>query len=131
MIHQTPAPAPVSNLRSPDSLDGLSETDIVGLEFIKSNTDRHSGSLQQPLESLSRLWYAVFWKVIGDAGLEADVGVDEDGGAEDGIHGWVQGAGDERSDCEWDEADRDGALEGPVVGAVHWVRFWDLGSIVG
>jgi hypothetical protein len=57
--------------------------------------------------------------------------VDEDGSAEDGVGGWVEGTGNEWSDGEWDEADGDQALEGPVVGTVGWVMCRKLGGFVG
>jgi hypothetical protein len=57
--------------------------------------------------------------------------VDEDGSAEDGVGGWVEGTGNEWSDGERDEADGDQALEGPVVGTVGWVMCWELGGFVG
>ena len=57
--------------------------------------------------------------------------VDQDGGAEDGVHGWVEGAADEWGEGERDEADGDEALGGPVIGAVYWVGVWDLGGVVG
>lgn len=58
------------------------------------------------------------------------MGVNKDGGAEDGVHGWVEGAADEGGEDEGNGGDGDEALSGPVVGTVDWVGVWDLGGIV-
>lgn len=44
--------------------------------------------------------------------LESDVGVGNDGGAQDGIHDGVERASGERSEAERDEANADGSVEG-------------------
>jgi hypothetical protein len=56
--------------------------------------------------------------------------VDEDGAADDGVGGWVEGAGDEGGDGEGDEAGGDEALEGPVVGAFGGVCRGYNGGVV-
>lgn len=56
--------------------------------------------------------------------------MDEDGTAEDGVGGGVEGAGDEGREGDGDEADADQALEGPVVGTVCWVSWWDDSGVV-
>lgn len=51
----------------PDSLDSLGKTDIVGLEFVKTNADKDGGSLEDPVKGLSDLWYTPAGEVISDA----------------------------------------------------------------
>lgn len=52
--------------------------------------------------------------------------VNEDGGAEEGVGHRVERSSCERSNGEGNETDRNGAFEGPVVGAVsgRGVRNW-------
>lgn len=104
----------------------LRQTNIIGLKLVQSNPYHYSRCPQTPVEQLSRLWYSLWGKVIDDASLEADVGMNENRAAEDGIGHWVQGSG-----CEWCYGERDQSsgqdtLEGPVVGAVRrvWSRNW-------
>lgn len=118
------------NLSSPDPLNRLGNTNIVRLKLVKSHADQHRRALQQPPEKHSRLRQALAGDVVNDHGLEADVGVDEESGTEEGVGGRVEGAGDEWRDCERDEAHGDQALEGPVVGAVRRICGWDNGGVV-
>lgn len=62
--------------------------------------------------------------IVDDTGFEADMGVDEDGTAEDGVHSWVQRAGGERGNRERYDRDGQQSLKSPVVGAVGWVGRW-------
>ena len=59
--------------------------------------------------------------VVDDDGLEANVRVEENGRAQDGVHGRVERAGGEGSDGEGDERSGEEALKSPVVGAVGGV----------
>lgn len=51
----------------PDSLDSLGKTDIVGLELVKADADKDGGSLEDPVKSLSDLWYTPAREVISNA----------------------------------------------------------------
>lgn len=51
----------------PDSLNSLGKTDIVGLEFVKTNADKDGGSLEDPVKGLSDLWYTPAGEIISDA----------------------------------------------------------------
>lgn len=59
------------------------------------------------------------------------MGVNEDTGAQNGIHGRVQGAGSKRRDRQRYESYRHKTLEGPVVGAVRGLGRGNVGGIVG
>jgi hypothetical protein len=58
------------------------------------------------------------------------VGVQQDGGAQDGVGGGVEGAGGEGRDGERHEAGGEQALKGPVVRAVGGAGGRDRGGIV-
>lgn len=107
------------HLGLPDPLDAFSQANIVSLELIKPNAHNNSSKLEQPIKSLSDLWQLSARDVVTDDSLEANVRMDEDGGGEEGVCDWIQGAGSERCDCERDETDGDGTLKGPVVGTVR------------
>lgn len=73
-------------------------TNIMRLEFIKSNSHNHRGDVERPHGELAPERHALVWQVVDDDGLEADVGVDEDAGAEESVRGRVEGAGGEGGD---------------------------------
>ena len=68
--------------------------------------------------------------VVDDDGLEANVGVQEQSRAQDGVEGGVERAGSEGSDGERDERGSEKALESPVVGAVGGVGVGDRSRVV-
>ena len=53
-------------------------------------------------------WYG------GRGVLKAEVGVSKEEGAEDGVGCWIQAAGCEGGEGEWDEGDRDRSFGDPV-----------------
>lgn len=54
-----------------------------------------------------RLGHATGGEVVDDGGLEADVRVQDQTGAEDGVHDGVEGTGCEGGDAQGNEADGD------------------------
>lgn len=68
--------------------------------------------------------------VVDDDGLEANVGVQEHGRAQDGVEGGVQRAGSEGGDGERDERGGEEALKSPVVGAMGGVGVGDRRRVV-
>lgn len=128
-----PPTLPISPIVSsclPYPLDGLRDTNVVGLELVQANADRQRRRVQRPPRELAELSVRPVGNVVGDDGLEAQVGVDEDRGTQDGVHGGVDGAGREGSEGERDEAGSEEAVEGPVVGAVGRVRLGDRSRVV-
>lgn len=102
-------------LSLPHSLDRLSDTNIIGLKLVQTNTDSDSSQVQPPPENLAQAGISLLGDVVDDDLLEAHVGVEEHGGAEDGIHGGVEGARGKGDDGDGDEAGGEEAFEGPVV----------------
>lgn len=134
MVHQNIHISPSLNrlylLRSPNPPNTLRQPNIIRLKLIQSNTNHDRGKLQSPIKQLSDIRHPLYGDVIGDEGVETNVGVDQEGAAKQSIRQWVKGTGCEGRDCERDEAYGDGALEGPVVGAVRRVGSWDWCWIV-
>lgn len=87
-----------SSLSLPHPLDCLRNTDIIRLELVQTNADRQRCEVEKPHEGLVKTGEAVLGDVVDDDGLETDVGVKEDGAAEDGVHGRVERAGSEGGD---------------------------------
>lgn len=42
-----------TNLRLPNSSDGLGDTNVVGLELIQSHADKNSSNVEKPVEGLA------------------------------------------------------------------------------
>lgn len=55
------------NLSSPNSLDGLCKTDVVGLELVKTDTGEDGAGLEDPHEGLLGARSAVAGEVIDNA----------------------------------------------------------------
>lgn len=87
-----------ASLCLPNSLDSLSHTNVIRLKFIQAHTNQQGSSIQAPPESLAKLGPSLLGNIINDNLLEAHVGVEEDGTADDGIHGGVDGTGGEGGD---------------------------------
>jgi hypothetical protein len=102
----------------PNPVYSLRQTNIVGFKLVQANPNHHSRCFQSPVEKLSRLWYSLFREVIGDAGLEANMGMNENCAAEDRIGHGIEGSGSEWGNRERDQTSGYETLEGPVVGAV-------------
>lgn len=117
--HSSPMPFSYLFLScSPHPLDRLCHTNIVGLKLVQADANRNRRQVERPPEKLTQAGVFLLGDVVDDDGLEADVRVKEHSGAEDGIHGRVQGAGGEGSHGQRDEASGEKALKGPVVGAM-------------
>lgn len=58
------------------------------------------------------------------------MGVDKDEAAEDGVHGWVEGAGSKWHYRQGDKTRCEQSLEGPVVGAMRRTRRRDRGGVI-
>lgn len=114
----------------PQLADQLSDTDIVRLKLVQAQANEGSDGVEAPGEALAGLGEALLGDVVGDEDLEAEVGVDEEEAAQDGVGGRVEGAGGERSDGQGHDAGGDEALKGPVVGAVAGVGRGDGRSVV-
>lgn len=107
-----------SRLSLPDALDGLGKTDIGGLELVKGKANEDGSGVEAPGEELAGGGNALLGDVVDNNVAEAGVGVDEDGGGEDGVHGRVERAGGKRSDGQGNKTGGDDTVEGPVVGAM-------------
>lgn len=105
----------VPSLCLPDSLDSLSDANVIGLKLVQANANSDSRQVQAPPEELSQTWVGSLGNVVNDDGLEADVGVQEDGGAQNGVGGGVERAGGKGRDGERHEAGGEETLKGPVV----------------
>jgi hypothetical protein len=99
----------------PKSLDSLSDTDVIGLKLVQANADGDSRQVQTPPEELSQAGVGSLGNVVDDYGLEADVRVQEDGRAQDGVGGGVERTGGKGRNGERHEAGGEEALKGPVV----------------
>ena len=53
-------------LCSPDLLDGLSQSNVVGLELVETVADNEHGQKVEVLERLARDWDSPCWEVVGD-----------------------------------------------------------------
>lgn len=95
---ETPRVCVSSNLCLPNTLDSLRDTDVVCLKLVQTNAYSQGGGVQSPPEQLAQTGVSLLGDVVDDDGLETDVGMDEDGGAEDRVHGGVEGAGSEGRD---------------------------------
>lgn len=119
MPHAPPqTPSQSSGSCPPNSLDKLSNTNIVCLELVDTNTDGQGRNVEAPPEELVKTGMCSLGDIVDDGLLDTQVGVDEEETGEDGIGGGVEGAGSEGSDGDGDEAGGEESLEGPVVGAV-------------
>jgi hypothetical protein len=105
----------ISALCLPESLKGLRDTNIVGLKLVQAHANSDSRNVQTPPEDFSQAGVALLGDVVNDDGLEADVRVQEDGGAQDGVGGGVERSRGEGRNGEGHEAGGKDALEGPVV----------------
>lgn len=114
----------------PNALDGLGDADIGSLELVEGQADDSGGGVEAPNKGHASLGRPLFGDVIDDDVLEAGVGVDEDGGAEDGVERRVQRASREGGDGERDQRGGDQTVKGPVVGAVRRRRGRYGGGIV-
>lgn len=63
------------SLGSPDTLDGLGHTNIVGLELVQPNTDGDGGDVEKPPEDLAQTRMCSVGNVVDKDGLKADMGV--------------------------------------------------------
>lgn len=116
--------------RLPHPLDSLRDTDVIGLELVQTHKGEHGEAIEQPEQTVAHAGHAPLGEVVGDAGLEADVRVSDDEGAEDGVSGRVEGGAREGGDGDGDQGGGDESLGGPVVGAVGWGGFWDGSGVV-
>lgn len=125
-----PFPQKQVRLSLPHPLDGLRNTNVVGLKLVQANADGQRGEVEPPPEEPTEVGPGLLRNVVDDDLLEAHVGVQQDGAAEDGVEGGVERAGGEGGDGEGDEAGGEQALGGPVVGALGGVGRRDGGRVV-
>lgn len=104
-----------STLCLPEPPDSLGNSNVVGLKLVQSHADSDGRKIQAPPEDLSQARVALLGDVVDDDGLEAEVRVQQEGGAQDGVGGGVERAGGEGRNGERHEAGGEEALEGPVV----------------
>lgn len=76
----------------PDPLDGLGQADVVGLELVQADADEDGGAVEEPHGRLAGLGVLARGDVVDDDGLDAEVAVDEQQRAQDGVEPRVQGA---------------------------------------
>lgn len=110
-------------LRPPNPLDRLRQANVVRLEFVQTHTDERRRGAKSPVERAPRLGVFRRRDIVGDDVLEAQVRVDEERAAEDGVEGRVEGTGREGGESEGHEAQGEGTVKSPVVGAVGGVTF--------
>ena len=79
---------------------------LTRLKLIKSNAHQHCREVKPPHEESSDVWHSLDWEIIYDHGLEADVRVNEDGSAQQGVQDRIKNAADERRKGERDEGTR-------------------------
>lgn len=91
---------------------------IVCLERVQRNSNGDSCGPQQPCEEDSDSWNTPRRKVINNTGLESNVGVDEQKGAQGRVHGGIQRASCKRGNAEGDETSGDKPLKRPVIAAM-------------
>lgn len=102
----------------PHPRNHLSHTDIRRLKLVQTQGDEGGSGVEAPHNTRADLGHALLGQVVDDDVLEAEVGVDDDEGAEDGVHDRVERPGGEGGHGQGHQAEADGALKGPVVGAV-------------
>lgn len=117
-VPYSPAILTTNPLRPPNPLDRLRQANVIRLELVQPHTDKRRRGAESPVESALRLGVLARGDVVGDDVLEAHVRVEEERAAEDGVEARVEGAGGKRSESEGHEAQGEGAVESPVVGAV-------------
>lgn len=114
----------------PESRDGFRQPHVRSLELIQAKGDQGRRGVQPPHESLPGLGQPFRRDVVDDHHLESEVGVDQDHGAQDGIHRRVQRPRGEGGEGEGDQTRGDDTLESPVVGAVRRRRRRDRCGVV-
>lgn len=114
----------------PDPPDTLGQADVVGLKLVQAHTDDGGGDVEQPHGGLAGLGHAALGQVVGDDVLEAEVRMQQQRAAQDGVHDGVVGAGGEGRDSQRHQAGGQDALKGPVVVAVARGRGRDGGRVV-
>ena len=105
-------------LRIPDTLNSLGKANIIGLELVQADPDKHGGAVEGPPEELADGGEAFYGNIVDNDGLEADVGVDEDGAAENSIQNGVDTARGERRNGQGHETGGEEPLKRPVVRAM-------------
>jgi len=79
---------------------------LTRLKLIKPNAHQHCREVESPREESSDVRHSFDWDVIDDHGLEANVRVNEDGSAQQGIQDGIKNAADEWGKGERDEGTR-------------------------
>lgn len=119
------------SLCSPNPLDGLGNTNVVGLKLVEAVGDEKSESSQNPGQKCTHTGNAPGREVVNDASIEANVGVNDEQTAENRVGNGIQRASSEGSDAERDESSRDESLKSPVIAAVGGRWLWHRGGVVG
>ena len=95
----------------PNPLNSLRDSNVIRFKLVKSDQHKHRANVQRPPTELPRARNSPGWEVVDNAGLEADVGVCDEQGAEHAVKDWVEGAGSEwhnrqRNDGRGDQSGR-------------------------
>lgn len=114
----------------PQLADKLRDANVVRLKLVQAQAYERRDRIQAPGQAPGRAWEPPLGDVVGDEHLQAEVRVDEQQRAEDGVGGRVERAGGKGRDGQGHNACGDEALKGPVVGAVAGVRVGDGGGVV-
>lgn len=115
----------------PDSLDRLCYANIVGLELVQTDGDTERRCPEKPLEEGFDGRDTVTREVIDDTSLEADVRMNNQSAAKDGVHNRVKRASSKRGDGQRNEGSGNDALKSPVIAAVARGGRGDGSGIVG
>lgn len=113
-----PRQVPLPHLCLPHALDSLGDADVIRLELVQANAYDDGGGIQPPPEQPAQTGVSPLGDVVDDDGLEANVGVDEDGRAQDRVHGGVERARRKGGNGQRHQARGQEALKRPVVRAV-------------
>lgn len=100
-------PPSVGALRLPQLPHGLSNTNIVGLERVQRNAQQNGCCTERPVGGGANLGHSALGEVVDDAGLEADVRVDNEKGAKDRVGDGIQRTGSERCNCKGNQTSGD------------------------
>jgi len=79
---------------------------LTRLKFIKPNAHQHRRGIKSPHKESSDVWHSLDWDIIDEDGLEANVRMNEDGSAQQGVEDRIKDAADERSEGERNESTR-------------------------
>jgi hypothetical protein len=103
------------NSSSPNSLDPLHKSYIIDLEFVNPDQYDTRRNSQPPDKESVRLGKLATGNVIRNHGIKANVRMQDDGGAKEGVHDGGVGPRNKGGDDEGNQCNGEGSFKGPVV----------------